>query len=132
MAGALGGWLLVVVGLVVGSLPWVRSDARAEAARTFDQHQKDIPFALIYLVDAENRHARLAASSGTGTSPDIAPAEISLNETLNESSAWPLRAVLRTGQMELVEDLSARFQICRPAFGQSRRTLPLFFPFDRT
>lgn len=48
----------------------------------------DIPFALLYLLDATGRHARLVASTdATGSAP--APAEIDLE---HGETVWPLRA----------------------------------------
>ncbi|MBV8523419.1 MAG: response regulator, partial [Acetobacteraceae bacterium] len=91
-------------------------EACAEAAKILKQHRKDIPFALIYLVAADTKRARLAASSGTENSPAIAPDEIDLDETSAQSSVWPLREVLRTGQMQVAEDLSSRFHTLPPGF----------------
>ena len=107
-------------------------EACAEAAKLLNQHRKDIPFALIYLIDTGQRRARLAACTGAATSAHIAPAEIGLDESSAESSLWPLHEVLRTGQMQVVENLSTRFEVLPEGFWPSLRTRPRSFPFGRT
>ena len=48
-------------------------EACAVAARTLAAHDKDVPFALIYLLDADGRRATLAAASGVDEAPAICP-----------------------------------------------------------
>jgi hypothetical protein len=47
------------------------------AAETLARHAKDVPFALLYLIDPDGRHARLAgavgAEPGERVSPLVAP-----------------------------------------------------------
>jgi PAS domain S-box-containing protein len=77
-------------------------------------HSKDIPFALIYLADASGDQARIAASCGVDQDVDIRPPVIHLNDSSSESSPWPLAMGHRTGQMQVVKDLSSRFVAVPP------------------
>ena len=72
-------------------------------------HIKDIPFALFYLVDDSGTQARIAASCGVDEGVDIRPPVIRLDDLSNDSSPWPLAVAYRTGQMQVVKDLSSRF-----------------------
>jgi|SRR5579871_3010857 len=81
-------------------------DACRIAARTIAAHDRDVPFALLYLLDAESRTARLAASAGVTQGLDVSPLRI---ELASESQGWPLCKAFRSGRMQIVEDLSRRF-----------------------
>jgi PAS domain S-box-containing protein len=94
--------------------------ARTAEARTVEEacvisaamlrpHIKDIPFALLYVADASGTQARLAASCGVDQGVDIRPPVIRLEDSSSESSTWPLAVAHRTGQMQVVSDLSSRF-----------------------
>jgi PAS domain S-box-containing protein len=87
--------------------------ARTAEARTAEEacvisaemlrpHVKDIPFALLYVVDASGTQANLAASCGVEEGVDIRPPVIHLD------------AAHRTGQMQVVTDLSSRFAAVPP------------------
>jgi PAS domain S-box-containing protein len=91
-------------------------EACAQVAAVLNRHPKDIPFAVIYLLDAERGRATLSASAGTGTSSDVTPAEINVDEMAKQSSDWPLGSALRTGQMQVVENLSERFKTVPAGF----------------
>ena len=93
--------------------------ARASVAKTTDEackaiaatlasHVKDIPFALLYVSDATGKRARLCASYGFPRDAHLGPADVDL---LSEggSSSWPLAAAARTGQMQVVDDISSKF-----------------------
>jgi signal transduction histidine kinase len=77
-------------------------------------HIKDIPFALLYVADASGTQARLAASCGVDEGVDIRPPIIHLDDASSESSPWPLAVAHRTGQMQVVKDLSSRFVAVPP------------------
>jgi len=82
-------------------------DACAFAARTLSAHSKDVPFALLYLIDRERRHARLAGASGVDEGNDIRPAVIDLEA--RAGNGWPLAEALRADGMQFVPDLNRRF-----------------------
>jgi PAS domain S-box-containing protein len=77
-------------------------------------HFKDIPFALLYVVDAPGTQARIAASCGVDEGVDIRPPVIRLDASSGESSPWSLAVAHHTGQMQVVEDLSSRFDAVPP------------------
>jgi hypothetical protein len=99
--------------------------ARTAEARTAEEacvisaamlrpHIKDTPFALFYVVDPSGTAARLAASCGANEGVDITPPIIHLDDSSRESSPWPLGMAHRTGQMQVVNDLSSRFAAVPP------------------
>jgi len=75
------------------------------AARGLATDPKDLPFALIYLVEPDGRTILLAGSTGfTGAHP-AAP----LSLPIDASTPWPLADVLRGDAPKLVADLASRF-----------------------
>src|SRR6185312_2725906 len=79
------------------------------AAKIIGQHPKDIPFALFYLIDKDEKHARLVGSCGA-IGKEESPSIITLEKDSAES-IWPLAAVLREETPQLVGDLSARLSV---------------------
>jgi PAS domain S-box-containing protein len=84
------------------------------SAAMLKPHIKDIPFALLYVVDASGTQARIAASCGVGEDVDIRPAVIHLDDSPSDNAPWPVAAAHRTGQMQVVTDLSSRFVAVPP------------------
>jgi len=80
-------------------------DACDVAAKTLEANPYDLPFALIYLLDADATRARLVCASGLEMGEAGAPTEISLTD----SHTWPLGRVFETGAFEAVPDLASRF-----------------------
>jgi hypothetical protein len=74
------------------------------AADALAANPQDVPFSLLYLVDAEGRHARLVASSGFSRKSDAGPETIEL-ATATGDCDWPLKQVLVGGSSEEVPDL---------------------------
>ncbi|RKH46862.1 ATP-binding protein [Corallococcus sicarius] len=64
----------------------------------------DVPFALLYVVTAEQ--ARLVSCAGLERGVPAAPLQLALADT---ASSWPLASVARSAQEALVEDLAQRF-----------------------
>jgi hypothetical protein len=60
------------------------------AAATLDQHAKDVPFALLYLSDADGLHARLTATAGIER-PDAAfsPTVVALDASATAGQGSP-------------------------------------------
>lgn len=77
--------------------------AAEHAVKVMSGYPRDIPFALIYLLDPEGSRARLAGAShmeiGTANSPEW----VDLDRA--GSCPWPLQEVLRTGEPRIVEGL---------------------------
>ena len=86
------------------------AEACSRAAITLAQSPKDVPFVLLYLMDHDEQRARLAASCGFEQGTGLDPAVIELSNEHSDKT-WPLAIVRRTGKMQVVEDLSARFPI---------------------
>ena len=78
-------------------------------AETLAGNPHDIPFSLIYLLDAGGRYARVVGTSGLDASCSSSWPQIDVSEPVNRSDTWPLKRVFDTGNVELVSDLAARF-----------------------
>jgi PAS domain S-box-containing protein len=79
------------------------------AAATLKENPADVPFALFYIMEADGKRARLAASCGFVEEDGAAnPSFIDL-ETPAANASWPLRRVAETRRIETVMDLAARF-----------------------
>jgi PAS domain S-box-containing protein len=79
----------------------------AIAAEVLAAHEKDIPFALIYLIDPEHRQARLAGSAHVTPGTEISPFLVDLD---SPESPWPLGLAVTTEQIQIVDDLEFRFK----------------------
>jgi len=82
-------------------------DACVVAAHTLAAHGKDVPFALIYLIDADRGRARLAGATGVQPGSDIAPAVIDLQNPAD--SAWPIRHAIETDAAHVVDAIGEKF-----------------------
>jgi signal transduction histidine kinase len=79
------------------------------AAETLAHHDKEVPFALFYLIDPDRMHARLAGSIGVGRGEAASPLVVSLGDTDDGDGSWPLAEALRSEAMVTVDDLATRF-----------------------
>ncbi len=79
------------------------ADACALSAQSLETNARDLPFALIYLLDPDHRRVVLAGCSGIAANRPASPSEVALDDT----SAWPFAEVLHTHAPFLVTDLSA-------------------------
>lgn len=90
--------------------------AKTADARTFDEactvsakclgtNPYDIPFALIYLIDANQQRAVLAGSSGIQPGHAIAPATVALDD----NSLWSFADVVKSHQICVMSGLETRF-----------------------
>jgi signal transduction histidine kinase/CheY-like chemotaxis protein len=82
-------------------------EACAVASGTLAHHGKDIPFALLYLIDAEGKCARLAGAAEVEPDEAVSPATISLEA--DAKGAWPLSEAIRCDGIVVVDGLAARF-----------------------
>jgi PAS domain S-box-containing protein len=87
--------------------PKTAEEACAIACEILRQHPKDIPFAMLYLLDG-NR-ARLAASAGIDSAAGC-PEIIDLAKGSRDDS-WELSRVLLTEQLHLSGDLKSKFLV---------------------
>ena len=85
-------------------------DACALAARTLAGHSKDIPFALLYLIDADRKHARLAGVAGVAAGQPASPSVINLADEEADRSPWPLKQALEKEAVLAVSDLASQLE----------------------
>jgi signal transduction histidine kinase/DNA-binding NarL/FixJ family response regulator len=80
-------------------------------AEILAQHPKDLPFALLYLIEPDHHHARLAATAGVEQGTSLSPRVIQLNAgaEVSEPQSWPLAEVAQRETMQVVENLAVRF-----------------------
>jgi signal transduction histidine kinase/CheY-like chemotaxis protein len=82
-------------------------EACAIAAEALAKHSKDLPFALLYLIDDAGQQARLACAVGVEKDEPLSPLAIGLDAESDQP--WPLRDVLASERAVTVEALSRRF-----------------------
>jgi signal transduction histidine kinase len=76
-------------------------------ARCLGDNQKDLPFALLYLLTEDGKEAHLACQTGMEDGHPAAPEVIDLKGT---NQSWPLGELLHGKDSVVVEDLSERFE----------------------
>jgi len=76
------------------------------AVRTLANNPADLPFTLLYLLDPDEKCARLVGTSGIPAHTTVSPESIALDEP---SAPWPFVQVAHSGKPERVDDLEARF-----------------------
>jgi signal transduction histidine kinase len=81
-------------------------EACAAAARTLAPHDKDLPFVLLYLIDADGKVARLAGAAGVVEGGAASPQLVDLD---GPDPPWPLSEAIRSEAMVVVDDLVQRF-----------------------
>ena len=84
------------------------------AADVFGRHPKDVPFAVLYLIDPGRSVARLAAAAGVREGDAAAPVEVDLANDGQSMGAWPFSEALRAEEPQVVEDLHKRFPAVPP------------------
>ena len=81
-------------------------EACAIAGRILTGHARDIPFALLYLLDSGGKRACLAGSAGVEPGAGIAPLVIELDQPEPD---WPLGSAITGESWPVVERLTERF-----------------------
>ena len=81
----------------------------AAAAEILAQHSKDIPFALLYLLDPDGTHVRLAGAAGATPGQSISPLAVALRNDGTDPFGWPIREALESEALHVVEHLESRF-----------------------
>jgi PAS domain S-box-containing protein len=76
-------------------------DRSAEALAT---NGRDLPFAMIYILEPDGERMRLAGAAGIERGHAAAPDVVALDD----GAPWPFAAALRSQSLQLVADLSAR------------------------
>jgi PAS domain S-box-containing protein len=76
----------------------------------FKSNPFDLPLALLYLVDADGKQARLCKSSEFTPDNLVSPAVIDLVAE-DDSNGWPIALAARTAQPQVVTNLVSRFGV---------------------
>jgi PAS domain S-box-containing protein len=81
-------------------------DACHTAARILAGNPKDVPFALLYLLDPAGCRALLAGAAGVEAGRPVSPTAVDL---ASGDAAWPFRQVVESGKSVVVKGLATRF-----------------------
>ncbi len=92
------------------------AEACALSAQSLETNTRDLPFALIYLLDADHRRVVLAGSSGISAGHPAAPREAPLDSPPHSKLVWPFAEVLHTHAPALVSDLEFLGRLPRGAW----------------
>lgn len=107
------------------------SEAGEAIARVLAQNVYDIPFAMIYLTDAEGRTANLIGATGVEFDGKSTPQIIDLTSQMSE--IWQIRNVNRTRQPQHIEGLRAAigYELPPTPYGEgpdAAYVLPIILP----
>jgi hypothetical protein len=84
-------------------------EACAFAAQALLAHDRDVPFALFYLLEADGARARLVGCAGAERAAEaFAPASVDLSAP--RPDGWPLHEATTTGLLQEVTHLGGRFR----------------------
>ncbi len=83
------------------------------AAEALARHPKDIPFALLYVIDSPQGLAHLAATSGVDDDSPAAVPAVDLRAPV-AAGVWPIQDVVLGQQIVLLKDLAARLSAIPP------------------
>jgi PAS domain S-box-containing protein len=82
-------------------------EACVKAAAVLEKNPTDIPFALLYLCEADGATAQRVAAVGVPAGHDAGSAAIDLAR--DDPESWPLGRALREGQALVLDDVPTRF-----------------------
>jgi PAS domain S-box-containing protein len=81
-------------------------DACAIAAQTLARHTLDIPFVLLYLINADRKRAHLVGSAGLEPGGALSPTLVDL--AADGNGCWPLGETIRSEALQVVDRLDQR------------------------
>jgi signal transduction histidine kinase len=84
-------------------------EAAEVCTQVLGRNRRDIPFALVYLVDESNRQLHLASQSGIEPGLPASPVIVDIART-GDTMGLPLARVVRSGRGERIVDLGRRFE----------------------
>jgi PAS domain S-box-containing protein len=87
-------------------------EACAIAAKTLASHDKDVPFVLLYVLEAAGTRARLGGAAGVEMATAFSPLVSDLRESPDRG--WPLAEVIRSETLHVVTRLGERFAVVPP------------------
>jgi PAS domain S-box-containing protein len=91
----------------------LRAEAKTEdeacclAGETLSEHPKDVPFALIYLVDANEKNAQLSCRAGVQEDNLVFSSMIEIG-TQSDKQLWNFAEVLRTKKSQTIDELKRK------------------------
>ena len=85
-----------------------QEEACEDAAHILARHSKDIPFVLLYLMDAEGQAVRLAGSAGVDLT--ASPGLEKFVDPKAQEQIWPVAKMIETEQIYLIENLQEQLQ----------------------
>jgi len=83
-------------------------DACAVAAAVLSNHAKDVPFALLYLIDPEGNEVRLAGAAGVAPGEAVSPLQMPIGASV---APWPVADVLQRQEIVVIDNLADRFNV---------------------
>jgi signal transduction histidine kinase len=84
-------------------------DACKIAAITLSQHSKDVPFALLYLLDEKKETAYLAAQTGANNADQMSECSLAADGK-GFREVWPFSSTKKQERIQLVRNLEGRFR----------------------
>src|SRR5688500_9104260 len=84
------------------------AEAWRDAAEVLAGNAADLPFTLLYTLDADRGEATSVATSVATSAPPLAPARISATDA---DAPWPLFEAARTSAPQIVTDVQRRFGV---------------------
>jgi hypothetical protein len=81
----------------------VPEDACQIVCAILGNNWRDVPFALIYQIEGDHRHARLLAAAGIETDTPLSLSRVALDASTAGTVPWPLAQVAVTGRSVHVE-----------------------------
>ncbi len=82
--------------------------ACAAAATVLAKDPQDVPFALLYLLDADGRRARLAGAAGVEPGRTVSPDLIDLDQVV-KGYEWQLQMAVAEESLQVIDGLASRF-----------------------
>ncbi len=86
-------------------------DACAVAGAVLSNHAKDIPFALLYLIDRKGNAVRLAGAAGVAPGEAVSPLQMPMAAS---AAPWPVADALQRQEIVVVDNLADRFSSVPP------------------
>jgi len=96
-------------------------EACLAASEMLAKSPKDVPFALIYLLEHEGKSARLVAATRVPATEAVAPSHVRLTDEAGEDGPWRMAEAVRTEALVTLDDLTMRLALVPPG---RRRRLP--------
>ena len=94
--------------------------------QSLSQNLADIPWALLYRVEADEKRAYLVATTGIAADAIATPEYIELNESEGEQQIWPLARVKETREAQIFAEKSPPSALVMPILLSEKQQLAAF------